>query len=45
MNHLFEDYPIISQGLKKLNIVNPTDFQQQLFEAVDNVDHLIITAP
>ena len=45
MAQLFTDYPIISQGLKKLNILNPTDFQQQLFEAADNVDHLIITAP
>jgi hypothetical protein len=45
MGQLFADYPIISQGLSKLKILNPTDFQQQLFEAADNVDHLIITAP
>ena len=45
MAQLFADYPTINQGLKKLNILNPTDFQQQLFEAADNVDHLIITAP
>jgi len=30
MAQLFADYPIISQGLKKLNILTPTDFQQQL---------------
>ena len=45
MAQLFADYPTINQGLNKLNILNPTDFQQQLFEAADNVDHLIITAP
>ena len=45
MSQLFSDYPIITQGLRKLDIHTPTDFQHQLLEAADNVDHLIITAP
>ena len=44
MEHLFTDYPVIAQGLRRLNISTPTDFQLQLLSATA-LEQLIVTAP
>ena len=45
MSHYFKDYPAIERGLRKLKLVQPTDFQAQLFEASQHLDNLVVTAP